>query len=607
MRKKLFFTFVWMLSMSLPHAQNNNTFTAELQQATVYLQGATLTHIAKANLKTGAQEITIDGISPEIDLNSLEVRADHTSTLISSVEFSTDYMTVKKEASRLKQLRDSLGIYKKQLKTVQNSLSVNNKLLKTLSDGITQNTQQKDKILSATELTAALDLYKAKAPAIQKNIDDDKELENKLNSKINRIQAQIRQDESKERQRSGILRIALTTPVAVGGEEIHISYYTTKASWSPCYDIRVTSTSKPVTLQAKAQVRQMTGLDWTQVQLMLSNARPNLTNTAPLFNAWFLRFRNPQTKTTARNALYSNTLTYSAEKKTALKEKETVEYDEVSDAEYSEESSTPSTLYLLNGYYISQKEFESIDPSFIESMEVMEPENAVKTYGKNATIYILKTKTMDDYVELNESEIDIFYRISLPYTIPGNGKAQLIDLKQYDIQTEYYYYAAPKLSETCYLMAKLSDWEKYNLLPGSATINYNGTYVGKTHLPSGTTEKSLTLTLANESRISVKREKRTEFSSSKSIGSNTTATRSHRITVKNNLGKSVPIIIKEQYPISTQKEIEVKLTEHTPEASQNNSGLGVLTWNLKLEPGESRTFDVTYSVKYPKERTLDLE
>jgi hypothetical protein len=64
------------------------------------------------------------------------------------------------------------------------------------------------------------------------------------------------------------------------------------------------------------------------------------------------------------------------------------------------------------------------------------------------------------------------------------------------------------------------------------------------------------------------------------------------------------MLLKDQYPLSTLKEIEVELTE-TGGATANND-IGVLTWKLELAPGESRKIRFAYSVKYPKERTVNL-
>ena len=180
--KKHFFLFLMLcLGTCLLHAQGEEQIVrAKLTQASVYLQGATLTHTATATLKCGAQEIVIEGLSPEIETSSLKVSVSG-NNIISAIEFANDYISNKKESAQMEKLRDSLKIYQKQLQEISNAIIVDNRLLKTLSDGIANNTQQKEKVLSPAEISANMDLYKAKAPGLQTSIDNNREKQNCIN------------------------------------------------------------------------------------------------------------------------------------------------------------------------------------------------------------------------------------------------------------------------------------------------------------------------------------------------------------------------------------------------------------------------------------------
>ena len=103
----------------------------------------------------------------------------------------------------------------------------------------------------------------------------------------------------------------------------------------------------------------------------------------------------------------------------------------------------------------------------------------------------------------------------------------------------------------------------------------------------------------------MKRELRRDYTSTKVVGNSTSVTKSYLITVKNNLSKAAQFTLKEQYPISNDKEIEVKLQEVSPSATYNKTETGVLTWELELKAGETRTFIVTFNVKYPKDRRIN--
>jgi uncharacterized protein (TIGR02231 family) len=541
--KRLFVLISLCLGCILP-MQAQKQISAKLTEATVYLRGAALTHTASATLKSGSQEVIIDGLSPDIEINSLKVKAN--GVLISATEFSQDYLTPREQAAHIKKLQDSLDLYKEQLKDAQNELEVHKQLLKLVTDGTQNNMSQKDGTVTIADINANMELYRTKASELQKSIDKDNKKIEKLKETVNRLKNQISQDETDNMQLNGMLRLSVSVPESIT-TTFTITYFTNQAQWVPCYDINIPSMDKSITLQSKAKVRQVTGLDWNNVKLTLSNATPNRSTVAPVFTTWFLKFQRPQTiidGVRMRSPSTSNSVSYAV-------------------AEESDASM---------GYIASQKTAAPI--------------------------------LMNDFVEVEDQDIQVSFAIAVPYDIPGNGKEKLIDLKSYDIKADFKYYSIPKLSDETYLIATLSDYEKYNLLPGEATVTFNNTFVGRTRLRPNDTESQISLTLTTDPRISVKREKQKDFCSTKHVGNSTTVTQSYLITVKNNQSKAAKLTLKEQYPISNDKDIEVKDVTITPKATYDKTDIGVVTWELELQPGETRTFTVTYTVKHPTDRDI---
>ncbi len=522
-------------------------FTAKIDQATVYLRGAALTHTAAASLKSGTYDILINGLSPDISVSSLKVSAN--GVLISASEFSNDFITPKEESARIKKLQDSLELYKRQLDEADNELEVHSHLLQMLTDGTLNNMRQKEGTVSVADINANMELYKSKAGALQHSIDQDNQKINTLKKTISRLQKQLDQDNI-DQQRTGVLRLSVSVPQTVN-TTFTITYFTQMAGWVPCYDINIASMDKPVKMKSRAQVSQYTGLDWKNVKITLSNATPNSTKEAPVFNSWFISFYTPRQLHKGYDDVRSNTVSYSTQKLSTM-------------------------------------------------------EGVKATDGATASAKGNQPLMMDDFVEVDMQEVAVNYNIAVPYDIPGNGKELLIDLKSYDIKADYKYYSIPKLSDETYLIATLSDYEQYNLLPGYATVTFDNTFVGRTFLRPNVTEENISLTLTTDPRISVKREKQNDYCSTKHVGSTTTVTQSYRITVKNNQTKAVKLTLKEQYPLSSNKDIEVKLEDVKPAATYNKTETGVLTWDVELKAGETQTFVVTYSVKYPKDRNINL-
>ena len=548
MTTKKLFLLLWLgAGMALPLCAQKE-ITAKMERATVYLKGAALTHTANVSLKSGSYDILISGLSPYIEVSSLKVTAN--GVLISASEFSNDFITPVAQSSHIRRLKDSLNQYKDQLQEAQNALALHTQMLALLTKGTQSNMQQTEHPVSVADITANMELYRSKAADLQRNIDKDNKNVERLTESVKRLNSQIEQDEADNLVNTGVLRLSVSVPQAVS-TTFTITYFTDMAGWVPCYDINIVSMDKPVTMKSKAQVSQTTGLDWSNVKLVLSNAAPNRTKEAPVFKTWFVNFYTPRSfsKQKSEESLRSNTITYS----------------------WTE--SRAST----NGYVAAKG-------------------------SKAENVPLL----MDDYVEVDMQEVAVNYNIAVPYDIPGNGKSQLIDLKTYDIKADYKYYSIPKLSGETYLIATLSDYEQFGLLPGYATVTFDNTFVGKTFLRPNSTEENISLTLTTDPRVSVKREKQNDYCSTKHVGSTTTVTQSYKITVKNNQTKAVKLTLKEQYPISSNKDIEVKIDEVKPAATYNKTDTGVLTWDVELKAGETRTYVVTYSVKHPKDRSINL-
>ena len=275
-----------------------------------------------------------------------------------------------------------------------------------------------------------------------------------------------------------------------------------------------------------------------------------------------------------------------------------------------EEEKTQSLLYIVDGIPVDANYVASIDPDKIKDTQILKDASSTAIYGvraANGVVVISLKSSMDDYITQRENDMNMIYNIDIPYTIPGNGKEQSVDLQTKQTTAEYKYYCAPKLDTETYLLAEISNWEQLGLLTGKASITYDGTYVGETLIDARSTQKSLSLTLGTDKRVSVKREKLNDYSSTRFLGSDTKQVFTYKLTVRNNQNKSVKMTLKDQYPKSTQKNIEVELlAKDTTPWTYNVESLGVLTWEEEFKAGETKEYQISYSVKYPKDSNLNL-
>jgi uncharacterized protein (TIGR02231 family) len=256
---------------------------------------------------------------------------------------------------------------------------------------------------------------------------------------------------------------------------------------------------------------------------------------------------------------------------------------------------------------MSPEDYTKLDPNSIGDIEVLKGDQATGIYGSRAAsgvVVITLKNELGEYVGVNDNQMDVVFDIDIPYDVPSNGKEQSVELKKYEMPCVYQYYAAPVADKETFLLGQMQGWEKLNLLPGEASITVEGTYIGKSFIDPGSVQDTLSLTLGQDKRIVVKREKINDFSSVKFLGSNKKEVFTYEITVRNNKKDKAQILLKDQYPISTDKDIEDELLESGGAAV--NKDTGVLTWRLALGAGETRKIRISYSVKYPKDKAVSM-
>lgn len=208
-------------------------------------------------------------------------------------------------------------------------------------------------------------------------------------------------------------------------------------------------------------------------------------------------------------------------------------------------------------------------------------------------------------VERQTGETTVNFDVTVPYTIQSDGKVQTIEIQRTTSPAEYKYVTIPRLSPLAYLTGNISDWAKQGLISGEATLYFENTYVGNSSLNVNQLKDTLTVSLGTDNSILVKREKRQDYTSTRILGSNKTETYSFVITIRNNKSSQIRIEVKDQVPISSNSGIEVDAIELS--GGRHNPQTGEIKWDMEIKPQETRQLILTYSVKYPKDRTVIIE
>lgn len=567
--KKLFLLTGIVLSCAPSFAQNisgekPDTVRADatISNATVYFgYGAEMTHASKVTVGTNTRIIVISQLSTSIDANSLQISVPEDVALMSqryAVFYPTPPPVVKlKEVERLE---DSISLLQKDISRLDNLIVIDQEIL-TKTGLLIESTVNNsgNKTISSDELLKLLEYYNGKIEKSKTNIYNNKQAIAQLNMKIADIRKRINLINAVTPvKQKPYGQVFLQVMCKRAGEiPVELSYYTNNAGWTAMYDVRVNSKTNKVKLVYKASLTQTTGIDWKKTKLTLSTGTPNFGVTAPVLTPWYLQLYVPglysdlQRRAMQGNAARNIIQSYGDDEKLA----EVV----VTDA--------------AGQYKVKTQKDQTIDPS-----------------------------TLDQYTTLNSGQLNINYEIDLPYDIASDGQLNSINIKEQQIDCVLKNYAVPRVDKEAYLLAEVADWQNLDLLPGDANIIMDDTYLGKSSIDPNTTADTLNLSLGRDKRVAVKRSLVKEQSSLKTSGKDAKQVFTYEILVKNNKVSDVNLLLKDQFPLSTIKEVEVKLEDEG--AAMINTETGVLTWKIDLKPGESKKVRFSYSVKYPKDKKI---
>jgi uncharacterized protein (TIGR02231 family) len=279
------------------------------------------------------------------------------------------------------------------------------------------------------------------------------------------------------------------------------------------------------------------------------------------------------------------------------------------DVKLSFSNATPwvaGDIPILNPWFV---DYYNPAPVMYRAMTKSAPHNEAPKMKEVAdAVMVAEEKTMESAPVMTEKQVGettITFDIAVPYTIQSDGKVQTVEIQRITAPADYKYVTLPKLTQLAYLTANISDWAKLSLQSGEATLYFENSFVGKSTLNVNQLKDTLTISLGTDNSILIKREKRKDFTSRKILGSNRTDTYSFLITARNNKSNPVNITVNDQIPVSSNSSISVDAIELS--GGKLNPQTGEIKWDIEIKQQETRQIVLTYSVKYPKDKTVILE
>ncbi|VAW26350.1 Aspartate ammonia-lyase, partial [hydrothermal vent metagenome] len=204
-----------------------------------------------------------------------------------------------------------------------------------------------------------------------------------------------------------------------------------------------------------------------------------------------------------------------------------------------------------------------------------------------------------------ENQTTVEFAVKTPYSIKSNGEKLTVDLTTYEIESIYEYYAVPKLDKDAFLIARIINWDQYNLLEGEANLYFEDAYVGRSILDAKSLSDTLDISLGRDKNIIIGREKVDDFSKKRTVGANKIDSRGFKIIARNKKSQPIKLTIIDQIPLASVSDISISPDELS--GGKLELSTGEVKWELLLSPKSQKELMLKYSVKYPKKEKVVLE
>lgn len=552
MLKKILFLLLFANILS---AQTEKTVKTSVQKATVFLRGAQLFSDETVNVPSGTSKIIFENISPNLQESSLQVTSKTNNYVITDVSYNLKYTeqgTPENLDERKKKIQHDLKLVSDTLIDADFTQQLNQKNI--------ENLQTEKKLLLESKIARgdtrdslpllmhALDFVRERLKNIENEIikvgkqkSKDDELRIALYKRRD-VLLKILDNKDFNGQNKPTPQIIITVLANAGGTgEFKINYYVPNAGWSTHYDLLASGDKNTIDFKQNASVNQNSGIDWKNVSLTLSTGDPNLSNEKPVLPTQFARYNQDQVlyETSPNNR--SNSFE---------KSKSEIKADNII-------SKLPSSNFVVD---------------------------------------------FPDDITINENLIRIEYEIPTKYDIPADNKTHNVVIQTETLNAEYTFAVVPKMDPDVFLIARIADWEKLNLIAGKARLYFDGSYIGESMINPKNTTDTLQLNLGRDKSIVVTRNKIKEKSKEKILSDNRFLTQMFEITLRNT--KSVPIrlVVEDQMPVTKEVGIKIDYTDLGGAKFSENSGK--LIWDLNLKPRETKKLNFGYDIKYPKDKTI---
>lgn len=527
----------------VPMADNTN-LEAPVTSVTVFRDGARVVRRGVVSLSPGPASIEVAGLPATVDPASVRVVARGTDLALLEVEVQRGYRAdpLRQDVGRLRDEMERCRDVVSALDDEDSAVEARLAFLRHLSEAAATAFSRAVGFgrLERSELPGMADQLAAGTAAALASRREIAARRRVARRDLEVAEQSFELAESGDGDAVELVGVAATLEVTAETEgEIEVSYHVSDASWRPLYDLRLDGPRLAVSYLA--EVTQRSGEDWPAAELTLSTVRRARHQAIPELPPWYVGrpVRAPA------QAMGSAPQGWGA-------------------------PGAPGQA--MAG--------DSQAPVYLPA--------ASRAFAAAAPIV----------ADSSESGAALVYRVQRPLPVPSDGRPHKTMVARFELDAALDHVTVPALAPEAYLRATVTNSTEVLLLPGPANVFHGAEYVGATALETVAPGEEFELQLGVDDRIRVERDLRRRSTSKAILGGTRSIEVAYEISVQNHRGEPARVRVQDHVPVSRDGDIKVRLREVSPKPAEQDD-LGVLSWDLALEPGAESVIKFAFTVEHP--------
>jgi hypothetical protein len=390
---------------------------------------------------------------------------------------------------------------------------------------------------------------------------------------------------------------------AAGAAKLKLSYLVGNASWSPSYNLRATEVRDQVTVEYNASIQQMSGEDWSDVEMVLSTATPSLVAKAPTLDPLTIKLGAAVPATPALSAADSY-----RQVQESRAELERIRGTATNGPDAKSESSLAvETLSRSGG--VGGWSFDGTN-TVVADEGLNKAARELQLMDFNTSLSELRRK--DDRSPSSVEGVSVSYRLANRTSLPSRSDRQLIQIASLPLKGDFYRLATPVLTSFVYEEARLTNTSDRVFLAGPAATFMGGQFVGRGDLPTVAVGESFTVGLGIDSSLRAERELVNK--EERVQGGNRVVDFTYELSLENFGHEPAKVRLMDRLPTVGETDIKVTLVKSDEKVSDDdayqaaNRKDGILRWDVETPAqavgAKRKVLRYTMQIEYDKQLSI---